>query len=135
MRLLIAFPLTALVLVAYNVVAFVDPQWLWAPVWRMEMMSGAQFLLLGSDLLVLAGLFLLFVEVLKAARISSLTILDHILSTAVFIVALVEFLLVPQAGTAPFFILVGIALVDVVAGYSVSIRTARRDVAFGGGPA
>jgi hypothetical protein len=68
--------------------------------------------------------------------VGSLTIIDHIMSTAVFIIALVQFLLVREAGTAPFFMLLAICLVDVVAGYSISIRSARRDVAFtGDGPA
>jgi hypothetical protein len=52
------------------------------------------------------------------------------MSTAVFIVALVEFLIVREAGTAVFLILTTICLIDVVAGYTVSIRTARRDIAF-----
>jgi hypothetical protein len=136
MRYLLAFPLIALVLIAYNVMVFTDPGWLWAEAMRFNMMSGASLSLQWADMLIMTALFLLFVEVLKAARVGSLTIIDHIMSTAVFIVALVEFLLVREAGTAPFFTLLAISLIDVIAGYSVSIRSARRDVAFtGGGPA
>jgi len=136
MRYLLAFPLIALALIAYNIMVFTDPNWLWAEAYRVDMMSGALLRLQWADILILAALFLLFVEVLKAARVGSFTIIDHIMSTAVFIVALVEFLLVEAAGTAPFFVLMFISLIDVVAGYSISIRSARRDVAFGGnGPA
>ncbi len=136
MRYLMAFPLLALVLVAYNVMAFTDPGWLWAEAMRINVMSGALLSLQWADILIMSARFLLFVEVLKAARVGSLTIVDHIMSTAVFIVALVEFLLVEKAGTAPFVTLLAISLIDVVAGYSISIRSARRDVAFtGGGPA
>lgn len=131
MRFIIAFPLLLLVFVAYNVMAFWEPGSLWAETLRVNMMSGASLTLQWADVLILAALFLLFVEVLKAARVGSLTIIDHIMSTGVFIAMLVEFLLVPQAGTAPFFMLLGISLIDVVAGYSISIRSARRDVAFG----
>jgi hypothetical protein len=131
MRFIVAFPLLLLVLVAYNVMAFWEPGALWAEAIRVNMMSGASLALQWADVLILAALFLLFVEVLKAARVGSLTIIDHIMSTGVFIAMLVEFLLVPQAGTAPFFMLLGISLIDVVAGYSISIRSARRDVAFG----
>ena len=46
----------------------------------------------------------------------------------VLIAYLVEFLLVAQAATPTFFILMMITLVDVVAGYSVSIRNASRDL-------
>jgi hypothetical protein len=45
-----------------------------------------------------------------------------------FIVMLVEFLLVPQAGTSTFFILMVISLVDVMAGFTVTVRTAQRDL-------
>ena len=133
MRYLLAFPLIALVLIAYNVMAFTDQGWLWAEAMRVDMMSGASLVLQWADVLIMSALFLLFIEVLKAARVGSLTIIDHIMSTAVFIVALVEFLLVREAGTAPFFTLLGISLIDVIAGYSISIRSARRDVAFSGG--
>ena len=37
---------------------------------------------------------------------------------------------VRAAGAAVFFLLVAIALIDVVAGYSVSVIAARREVAF-----
>lgn len=136
MRYLLAFPLIVLVLIAYNGMVFTDPDWLWAEAMRVSMMSGASLSLQWADMLIMSALFLLFVEVLKAARVGSLTIIDHIMSTGVFIVALVEFLLVQEAGTAPFFTILGISLIDVIAGYSISIRSARRDVAFtGGGPA
>ena len=131
MRFIVAFPLLLLVLIAYNVMAFWEPGSLWAEAIRVNMMSGASLALQWADVLILAALFLLFIEVLKAASVGSLTIIDHTMSTGVFIAMLVEFLLVPQAGTAPFFMLLGISLIDVVAGYSISIRSARRDVAFG----
>jgi hypothetical protein len=41
---------------------------------------------------------------------------------------LVEFLLVPQAGTSTFFLLMMIGLVDVMVGFIVSIRTSQRQV-------
>ena len=45
-----------------------------------------------------------------------------------FIVCIVELLLVPEAATSTFFLLTLIALIDVVAGYSVTIRGALRDL-------
>ena len=55
--------------------------------------------------------------------------LDHILSIATFVVALVCFLLVDYAGTATFFILTLMTLVDVIAGFTISLFAARRDLA------
>jgi hypothetical protein len=45
-----------------------------------------------------------------------------------FIAMLVEFLLVKQAGTSTFFLLMITSLVDVIAGFTVSVRTAQRDM-------
>jgi hypothetical protein len=66
--------------------------------------------------------------VLKATRTSTRSLFDHLLSTVVFIGALVEFLLVPQAATSVFAILLVMALIDVLGGWSVSMRAARRDL-------
>ncbi len=95
------------------------------------MPSGAKLVLTVGDALVLAGLAALFFEVIKSARPRAGTVVDHILSTAVFIVALVEFLLVPFAGTASFLLITVIMLVDLVAGFSISIFAARRDFSVG----
>ncbi len=132
MRFFAAFPFLALAVIAYNVFAFSGGLDLQADMLVYDMMSGAVFALTGGDVLIIVSLILLFLEVIKAASVGTATILDHILSTGVFIVALIEFLLVPQAGTAVFLIIVIMCLIDVVAGYSVSIRSARRDVNFGG---
>ena len=43
----------------------------------------------------------------------------------------IEFLLVANAATDIFFILMAIAFIDVIAGFSVSIRSAGRDVSIG----
>ena len=133
MRFLSAFPFLALALIAYNVFAFSGSLDLQADMFVYDMMSGATFALSSGDVLILVSLGLLFLEVIKAASIGTATILDHILSTGVFIIGLIEFLLVKQAGTAVFLILVVMCLIDVVAGYSVSIRSARRDLNVGYG--
>lgn len=131
MRFLAAFPFLAFAVIAYNIFAFSGSLNLEADLFVYDMMSGATFALTSADVLIIASLALLFLEVIKAASIGTATILDHILSTGVFVAALIEFLLVKQAGTAVFLIIVIMCLIDVVAGYSVSIRSARRDVNFG----
>ena len=50
------------------------------------------------------------------------------LAMVLFIAMLVEFLLVKQAGTSTFFLLMIIALVDVLAGFIVGIRSSQRQV-------
>jgi len=94
----------------------------------VSMMSGGIWTMTIGDLLVLLALLLLFVEMMKSTRSSNASIVDHLLSTFVFVAFLVEFLLVRGAAHPIFFTLMVIALIDVLAGFSVSIRSAGRDV-------
>ena len=131
MPLIASIPLTVVPLVAYNVLAFVlfgsgGSSWT-APVMTVDLVSGASFSLLGCDLMVLCALLLLFVELLKATRTGVSALTDHIFSTLVLIAYLVEFLTVREAATSVFFILMCISLVDVIAGFSITITGARRD--------
>jgi hypothetical protein len=57
-------------------------------------------------------------------------IFNHALSMLVFIICLIEFLLVPAFSTSVFFIIMAMALLDVLAGVVVTIISARRDVGY-----
>jgi hypothetical protein len=133
MQFAVAFPFLVIVVLIYNLIVFVSATALGDTVLSVSMMSGAVLSLTTGDLVILLGLLVLFIEVMKSARSTSSTILDHMLSTVVFIVALVEFLIVRHAGTVVFLVITTICLIDVVAGYTVSIRAARRDIAFDNG--
>ncbi|UVC08416.1 hypothetical protein IHQ71_25250 [Rhizobium sp. TH2] len=97
----------------------------------VNMMSGATWTMSLGDLFIVIALIILFLEIFKATRRSSVALLDHLFSMALFVVFLVEFLLVQGAATQIFFILMLISLVDVIAGFTVSIKSASRDVAIG----
>jgi hypothetical protein len=84
-----------------------------------------------NDLLLATALLLLFVEIFKATRTDVASILDHMLSTFVFIGYLIAFLVWAPAGTSTFLLLTMISLIDVLCGFSVSIPAARKDIAFG----
>lgn len=138
MPMIVSVPLTLVPLAVYNIIAFGvlgafpgDP-WT-APIFTAELVSGARFTLIIGDLMIIAALVLLFVEILKATRTGVVAMVDHILSVLVFVAYLVEFLSVPEAAHSVFFILTVIALIDVVAGFSITIAGARRDIAFGQG--
>jgi len=106
----------------------------WAdPIFTLDMISGANWLMTLGDLMIALGLVLLFFEILKATRVGTNSIVDHLLSTFIFVAFLVEFLLVQGAATPVFFLLMMMTMIDVLAGFSVSIRAATRDVALGGG--
>ena len=81
-----------------------------------------------EDIILAFAILLLGVEVIKATRMGVRGLMDHILSMILFIVMLVEFLLVARAGTSTFFILMVISLVDVMAGFIITARTAQRDI-------
>lgn len=125
------FPLLILVLIAYNALVFLTGVRLDGEIFSMTMVSGAQWSFKVSDVLLLFALILLFFEILKATRTGAGAVLDHLLSTAVFIIALLEFILVAQAATTTFFLIMVITLLDVIAGFSVSITSARRDFSVG----
>ncbi len=84
-----------------------------------------------GDLILLITFVLLFVEILKATYTSTASLLDHGFSMLVFIACLIEFLLVDRAFTSVFFMIMVATLIDVVAGYTIGIRVARRDIGFG----
>ncbi len=94
----------------------------------LPMLSGGVWSMTLADLIVVVALVLLFVEVLKATRTSNSSVIDHLLSLAVLVLFIVEFLLVEGAATSLFFVLMFIAAVDVLAGFSVSLRAASRDI-------
>ncbi len=97
----------------------------------VTMMSGGVWSMTVGSLLVVIALVLLLAEMVKATRSSNASIVDHLLSVFVFAAFLVEFLLVRGAAHPVFFTLMVIALIDVLGGFSVSIRSAGRDVNFG----
>jgi hypothetical protein len=81
--------------------------------------------------MILAAVALLFIEILKATRTGTASLADHVLSMLVFVIYLVEFLIVPGAAHSVFLILTVIAFIDVVAGFSITISGARRDIGWG----
>jgi hypothetical protein len=126
---LLGFPLLLLPFAIYNMIAFLTPGVSWtAPVTTVHMMSGADWVLTWEDVLIAFAIFLLWIELIKATRMGMRSVMDHILAMILFIGMLVEFLLVPQAATSTFFLLMAIALVDVLAGFIIGMRAARRQV-------
>ncbi len=138
--MVLSIPWIIVALIAYNVLVFFvggpsqsNPAETFDKVlFELPMLSQSAWRFTLGDLVLLTALIALFVEVLKATRTRPLAILDHGLSVLVFIICLVEFLLVPEATTSLFFFITLIALIDVVAGFSIGIRAARRDFSYGG---
>ncbi|WP_421915920.1 hypothetical protein [Mesorhizobium sp.] len=127
-----AIPLLIVPFVVYNlgllgIFGGGDDPWA-TEIFSVHMMSGGVFSMTIGDLIVLIGLVFFFAEMVKSTRTTNASIMDHLLSTFVFVAFLVEFLLVKGAAHSVFFTLMVIALIDVLAGFAVSMRSASRDI-------
>ncbi|MDR3500277.1 MAG: hypothetical protein P4L72_13735 [Parvibaculum sp.] len=122
-----SLPLLALVVIAYNLIVFLTKLTMESAVFSIALVSGSIWVITVGDLLLAFGLVLLFLELINATRTGSSTIINHALSMMVLLVALVEFIVLPQFGTSVFFLLVLLAVLDVIAGFTVTITSARRD--------
>jgi hypothetical protein len=126
---LIGFPLLLVPFALYNIVVFLMPGVGWASVLStVHMVSGADWTMTAGDMLVTLGILMLFGEVMKSTRMGMRTVVDHALSLILFLGMLVEFLLVKQAATATFFLLLVLSFVDVLGGFAVTLRSAQRDL-------
>lgn len=131
--MILSLPWVVLSVIVYNAIAFAT-DWNFSDVlFEAGMLSGEVWVFTLNDLIMTLTLALLFIEILKATRTGGNSLVDHALSTVVFIICLIEFLVVPEAATSLFFFITIVALIDVIAGFSVTIRAARRDFAMGPG--
>jgi hypothetical protein len=93
--------------------------------------SGAVWRFTWGDLIMVLTLLMLFVEIVKSTHQGASTTLDHGLSMLMFIVCLIAFGLLKQAGSSAFFFLTIATLIDVVAGYTIAIGVARKSLNMG----
>ncbi|AEV34674.1 hypothetical protein PSE_0163 [Pseudovibrio sp. FO-BEG1] len=139
-------PLTLIPFLLYNAVAFrwfedlepvldqgynVTP---WAAVLiNIPLPSGLVVPLDVATVLLAASLILLFIEIIKATRTSTLSLVDHSLSLLILVAYLIEFLSVQEAATPLFLLLMTITFLDVIAGFIITLSGARRDVVVASG--
>ena len=136
-----ALPLMALVVLIYDLVALSiggmrttsAQDQLAQPLFSVRMASNAVWTVGLGDLLLATALVLLFIELLKSTSSPRVAILNHSLSMILFIICLVEFLLAPAFAGSTFFLVSVMVLLDVLAGFIVSIVSARRDIEIGDG--
>ncbi len=130
-----ALPLLALPVLFYNVLALsygfgaTDAGVrMGAQVINLPMASGVRWSVSMGDAIVFFSLVILFVELLKSTTSRRIAIINHSLSMILFIVCLVEFLLFRAFGTSAFFLLTSMVLLDVLAGFIVTIVASRREI-------
>ena len=126
---MLGFPLLLVPFAIYNIIAFLMPGVTWTGVVAtVHMVSGADWTMSAGDMLITLAILMLCGEVMKSTRIGTRTVVDHALSLILFLGMLVEFLLVQQAATATFFLLLVVSFIDVIGGFAVTLRSAQRDL-------
>lgn len=121
-------PLLVFVLVVYFVAVIGGPTGLDRVVFSGTVPSGANWAVTTADLIIALGLFVLFFEMIKATRSNVASIIDQLLSMMLFAGCIVLFLLVRPAGTSTFLLITVMSLVDVLAGFVITVSATRRDI-------
>ncbi|NOX95876.1 MAG: hypothetical protein GXP04_12520 [Alphaproteobacteria bacterium] len=146
------FPLLAISLIVYAVLtltgavggdaatcgavidgAVASPCWYQLTFVELPMVSGDEWRVSWGDIFLLASMGLLFVELLRATKTGSESIMNHALSVVVFVIALLLFIIVEGFGNSVFFLFMSMTFLDFMAGFIVTTVTARRDLSVGEG--
>ena len=103
------------------------------PLFSIPMVSGTAWNVGTGDLILFLSLILLFFELLKSTSSQKVAIVNHALSLILFVFCLVAFLLFKGFATSTFFLILTMVMLDVLAGFIVTIISARKDLDFAGG--
>ena len=133
MKFLKYFPLFAIVLITYNIVAFIGTSHqqsvLTSSLFTINLFSGASFGLTVESFLIIVGLHVLYFNILKSTRSTVDSMISQALAVTVFMVFIIQFIVVERAGTPHFLILTLMSMLDVIGGFTIAVSSARRDVA------
>jgi hypothetical protein len=131
---MVGFPLLLIPLAIYNIIVFLMPDVSFTdPLVKVMLVSGAEWTVTLSDILLTLAIFLLLAEVIKGARPGAKYLTDHLLSLIVFGAAAAEFVMWPKFATSTYFLMTALSLVDFISG--LALRTRRRAVAAAPAPA
>ena len=128
-----SIPLFIFIVIGYNVLVFSFPGLIDQQLFIAKLLSGAEWRFGVADLILVVSLIFLYIEIFRATRTSTVSIVNHVFSLLVFIACLIEFIVLPQAGTSTFFLIMLMTLIDVIGGFTVTITAARRDIGFNPG--
>jgi hypothetical protein len=127
---MVGFPLLLIPLAIYNILVFLMPGVSLAePLVKVQLMSGAEWPVTLSDILLALGIVVLLLEVIKGARPGAKYLTDHLLSLIIFGGAVAEFLLWPRFGSSTYFLLALLALADFLSGLALRARRGTEAVA------
>lgn len=132
-------PLLVFPLALYNVVVLTGlagPQpdlWMIQTIFSVNMFSGDAWGVSFADVFMGLSLLLLFVEIVKATRTDAMSIVNHGLSMLLCVICVIQFIALQGFSNSVFFLLTMMSVLDVVAGFTITIVAAKRDFGASGG--
>ncbi len=120
---LMAFPLAIFVLFASA-----QQGWTAGIAFAPAMMSGVQWQVSYGDIFVFGSLIVLFLEIVNSVNTDARSIINHALSALVALICIVLFVTTAAFTNSTFFMLITMMLIDVIAGFVITIVGARRDI-------
>ncbi len=133
-------PLLVFPLILYNFVVLTGiatpgnvSSWLAGPIFTVGMFSGDAWGVSFADVFMGLSLLLLFVEIVKSTRTDAMSIINHGLSMLLAVVCIIQFITMNGFSNSVFFMLTLMTILDVIAGFTVTIVAAKRDFGASGG--
>ncbi len=128
------FPLLAISLIIYTVLTVTGmggggASWHDIVVVSLPMYSGDIWRVTWGTLFLTGSMGLLFVELIRATKVGTASVTNHLLSFLLFVIALLLFILAPGYGNTTYFLFLTMTFLDPMAGLVVTTVTARRDLA------
>lgn len=108
-------------------------EWMHQAIFTISMFSGDRWGVGFADIFMGLSLLLLFVEIVKSTRTDAMSIINHGLSMLLSVVCIIQFITVNGFSNSVFFMLTLMTVLDVVAGFTVTIVAAKRDFGGSGG--
>jgi amino acid transporter len=99
--------------------------WLNGTAFEITMFSGMVWSMTQSDVIVAAAMGLLFTEILKSVGTPMLSLVNHGIAVMTLLIYSVQFMSIPGFTTSAFFLLGLMQLIDVIAGYTITIVATR----------
>ena len=127
------FPLLLLPALYVNFMIFavygMDPaavaKWLSSTAFQLTMFSGAIWSMTQADVILAAAMGLLFIEILKSVGSPILSLVNHGIAVMTLLIYVVQFISFPAFTNSTFFLLAMMQLIDVIAGYTITIVSTR----------
>ncbi|MCA8889945.1 MAG: hypothetical protein KDA46_14015 [Parvularculaceae bacterium] len=129
------FPLLTISLIVYAVLTIfgmggeAGEPWHEMLVMNLPMYSGDVWRVTWGTVFLVGSMGLLFVELVRATKVGTASIANHLLSFLLFVIVLLLFILVQGFGNSTYFLFMAMTFLDPMAGLVVTTVTARRDLA------